>query len=104
MHGALIKVSTCSTEPANVMSDPNVNVDAATVANVVSGVINALGLQKTTCGSTNSGASESASDTSGRASTRHRPNTRLAIVPYTIKQSYIINTLWFSNIMSSIYI
>lgn len=65
------------------MSDHNVNVDAATVANVVSGVINALGLQR---GSTNSGASEtSTSDTSGRASTRNRPNTRLAIVPFTIK-------------------
>lgn len=68
------------------MCDPNVNVDAATVANVVSGVSNALGLQQTTRGSTNSGATESASDTAGRASTRHRTNTRLAIIPFTIKQ------------------
>ena len=64
-----------------MIGDTNVNVDAATVANVVSGVINALGLQQTTCGSINLGASESANDTSGRASTRHRPSTRLAIVP-----------------------
>ncbi len=39
-----------------MMTDPNVNMDAATVANVVSGVINALGLQQVR-GSTGSGGS-----------------------------------------------
>ena len=62
-----------------MMIDPNVNMDAATVANVVSGVINALGLQQVR-GSTSSGGSSGASDTSLRAPARHRPNARLAIL------------------------
>ena len=65
-----------------MMTDPNVNMDAATVANVVSGVINALGLQQVR-GSTSSGGSSGTgsgtSDTSVRAPARHRPNARLAI-------------------------